>query len=454
MSVLKFLRGPSALLGFGLVVSGAAGSTFLAILNRSVDVPDFVALTTGLNFLLATISTGIMSGLEQEMARGVSRALALGTDAGAVVRRQTRQGLWLIGGTTAVICAASPLLVEHYLDGHWYLFGELLLGLFGTMASFQVRGLLSGRQDFQAFSVTLVVEGLVRLVPSILMFAVGNHSAWLFGLLFALGPALAALSGVIGPWVRKRPAQEDAGGLRTPSPAAAPVETERRSASNLALLTGASLANQLVLNAVPLLVVPRYSHSTDPGIVKQVAAINSAVGLTRLGILVLFPLQAPLLPRLTAAAARGDLAEVRRRTLPLLGLCTAVGLLAVGACATIGPWTLRVVMGAHAPLSGAFLAALAAGTLFMMIGLLLQATLIALGRHKMVMLAWGLGVVVTIPAYALSGTLLTAAGVTALVGPLVAAAVMAVDTQWATKPRRPRPDGAAPAAPVEVARST
>src|SRR5882724_5582861 len=104
MSVLKLLRGPQLLLIFSVVVAGAAGSGFLAIVNRSVDSHDVVALS-GLNFLLATISTGIMSGLEQEMARAVSRALALGRGASAVIRLQARQGFWLTVGTVAVVCA-------------------------------------------------------------------------------------------------------------------------------------------------------------------------------------------------------------------------------------------------------------------------------------------------------------------------------------------------------------
>jgi O-antigen/teichoic acid export membrane protein len=452
MSVLRFLRGPSALLGFGLVVSGAAGSGFLAIVIRSVSDKDFAALS-GLNFLLATISTGVMSGLEQEMARGVSKALALGTGAAAVIRRQSRQGFWLIAGTVAVVCALSPVLVTRWLGGHWYLFGELLIGLLGTLGTFQVRGLLSGRQDFKAFSVTLIVEGVARLLPSILILAFSNGSTWVFGLLFAVGPVLAALSGMFGPWVRKDHAEGGAAAeAATAAAVAEPDEVERRSVSNLVLLTAASLANQLLLNAVPLLVVARYSGSKDPKIVGLVAAISAAVGLTRLGILVLFSLQAPLLPRLTAAAARGDYAEVRRRTVPLLGLCTAVGLTAVAACWLIGPWTVHTIMGARSPLPGGFLAALAAGTLFMMVGLLLQSALIALGRHKMVLLAWSLGVAVTIPVFLLSDSILTTTAATAVAGPLVAAVLMAVDMQWATTVRRPHADGAEALAPVQAGR--
>ena len=460
MNVPRLLAKPAVLLSFGLAISAVAGSGFLAILNASVSSADVVALS-GLNFLLATISTGVMAGLEQEMTRAVSRALAVGDSPGPAIRRQVRQAAWLIGGTMVIVCALSPLIVDHWLGGRWYLFGELLIGLFGALASFQVRGMLSGRQDFRLYSLTLIVEGLTRLAPSILILVLGLGSAWLFGLLFALGPVFAAVSGLIGPrghaaailgiGPADNTSTSDIATSDTPSPPTA--ESDRRAASNLALLTGATLASQVLLNSVPLLVVARYSTSTNHDVLNTAAAINSAVGLTRLGILMLLPLQAPLLPRLTAAAAHGRLAEVRQRTLKLAGICAAVGLVAVAACAVIGPWALRTIMRAHAPLPGWFLAVFAAGTLFMMIGYILQSALIALGRHKIVMIAWGAGALITIPVFTTGGSILATTAFAAVAGPLTAAAAMAVDAWWATSPRRaPSPPATLPVEPVEADR--
>ena len=432
-----------------------AGSGFLAILNASVSSADVVALS-GLNFLLATISTGVMAGLEQEMTRAVSRALAVGDSPGPAIRRQVRQAAWLIGGTMVVVCALSPVIVDHWLGGRWYLFGELLIGLFGALASFQVRGMLSGRQDFRLYSLTLIVEGLTRLAPSILILALGLGSAWLFGLLFALGPVFAAVSGLIGPRghaaaVLGVGAAGNADSNHTAPPPTA--ESDRRAASNLALLTGATLASQVLLNSVPLLVGARYSTSHNQAVLNTAAAITSAVGLTRLGILMLLPLQAPLLPRLTAAAAHGRLAEVRQRTLKLAGICAAVGLVAVAACAVIGPWALRTIMRAHAPLPGWFLAVFAAGTLFMMIGYILQSALIALGRHKIVMIAWGAGALISVPVFTTGGSILATTAFAAVAGPLTAAAAMAVDAWWATSPRRAASSPAVlPVEPVEADR--
>jgi O-antigen/teichoic acid export membrane protein len=453
----RLLAKPAVLLSFGLAISAVAGSGFLAILNRSVSSTDVVALS-GLNFLLATVSTGVMAGLEQEMTRAVSRALAVGDSPGPAIRRQVRQAAWLIGGTIAFVGVLSPVLVDHWLGGRWYLFGELLIGLIGALASFQVRGMLSGRQDFRLYSFTLIVEGLTRLAPSILILALGVGSAWMFGLLFALGPVFAAVSGLIGP--RGHAAAtlgtvvpEDAGAEGKSGTSASTAESDRRAASNLALLTGATLASQLLLNSVPLLVVARYSRSTDHAVLNTAAAINSAVGLTRLGILMLLPLQAPLLPRLTAAAAHGRLAEVRARTLKLGGLCAAVGLIGVLASGVLGPWALRTVMSAHAPLPGWFLALFASGTLFMMIGYILQSALIAMGRHKIVMIAWGAGAVITVPVFATGGSILATTAFAAVAGPLTAAAMMAVDAWWSTSARWTAAEPAVPPAePVRVDR--
>ena len=58
----RLLAKPAVLLSVGLAISAVAGSGFLAILNASVSSADVVVLS-GLNFLLATISTGVMAGL-------------------------------------------------------------------------------------------------------------------------------------------------------------------------------------------------------------------------------------------------------------------------------------------------------------------------------------------------------------------------------------------------------
>ena len=436
--VLELLGRPTVFLAVGLIVSAISGSVFLLILNLALSSYDFIALS-GLNILLAAISTGVMAGIEQEMVRAVSRAIALGLPTAPVIRRQVRQAGWFVGTTLVGCLLLSPVLTEHWLRGNWVLYAELILGLIGAMVSFQVRGTLAGRQDFHVFSITLLVEAFSRMLPSVVLLALGNHDAWLYGLMFALGPVLSAVVGIWLPKVWHRPHLEYP---EAPAAGGADEESEGRAAKNLGLLIGATLASQLLLNAVPLLVQARYQHAI-PRVADEAAAILAAVGLARLGIVALLPIQTPLLPKLTTAAEQGRFHDVRSRTLQLVGICAALGLAAVLVSGTAGPWVLRDIMHAHAVLPNWFLAAFAAGTMFMMIGFILQAGLIALSRHLSVMIGWALGVIVMIPVFMVSGDIkdVTAAG--ALSGPLVAAIFLAVDLWWTMHRRSAAPGPAA-----------
>jgi hypothetical protein len=468
------IRRPAVTLTIGLGLSGAAGSAFLAIINASFPrsgspasqaaaASDVLALT-GLNFLLATIVTGMMAGSEQEMARSVTKAVALGVDPAPVVRSQARHAVWLTVGTLVATCALSPLLVAKSLGNNWVLFGELLIGLVGGLAIFPIRGVLTGRRDYPLFSATLIVEGLTRLIPGFAILALGLKSVWLYGLTFALGgPTLAAVFGVLAPKLTGRDVYRLEGPSGTqPARQNAPDTDDAddtasaalaKGGKRLTLLTAASLANQLLFNAIPLLVAARYTTSNPSVSMKnEAAAVASAVGLTRLGILILVPLQAPLLPRLTAAAVHRRYAEVRRRTLVLTGLCAGVGVFAALCCWLIGPWVLWNIMRAHAQLPGGYLAALALGTTFIMVGMIIQSTLLAIERHSVVLLAWIAGVVVTVPVFLIGHSLLLTTGIAAIAGPFVAMLVMAVDawahTRGADGPQpaitHPAPSAAAP----------
>ena len=193
------------------------------------------------------------------------------------------------------------------------------------------------------------------------------------------------------------------------------------------------LANQLLFNAVPLLVAAKYSGTSDTTLANEAAAVLSAVGLTRLGILMMVQLQAPLLPKLTAAAAHRRFAEVRQYTKRLSLLCAAVGLAGSLGCWVLGPWVLSTIMRAHAHLPGDYLAVLALGTAFVMVGYILQAALVAMDRHVVVLTAWAVGAVVTVPVFFAGQGLLRTTAIAGVVGPFVAMLIMAAEAWLRTR---------------------
>jgi O-antigen/teichoic acid export membrane protein len=430
------------MLAFGLGMTTAAGSVFLATINRvlgPVDVGTLISLV----FLLATIGVGVLAGLEQEMTRLVSQSVAAGASVRTAVRRQRRQAAGLAVVTVAMASAASPFIVKHWFSSHWYLFFELLVGLGATWASFLVRGLLAGYQDFKMYSATLVVEGLARIIPCLLLGVTGSGAMWSYGLVFALGPLFAAASGLAAPSLRP------AVGSRARS-AEQREEVENPGATaKLTQLTLATLVSQLVLNGVLLIIVPRLKGGTlhDAALA---AAVGSAMGLSRLALLALFPLQAPLLPKLAAAATRGDMAEVRSKTRFLTVACLGAAALGVVVSLIAGPWVLKTVMHAQAELSLGFLAGMAAGTGFLMTAFVLQSAVVALNHHRMVLIAWvaglaAMGVVFVLPMAALDSAVWAS-----LVGPFVVTAIMGLDVLVATR-KRPIPSPPMPRLDAMVA---
>jgi len=425
--LLSLLNRPVVLLAAGLGLSAAAGSGFLAVVNHAM-IPAQVAPLPGLYFLFSAIGTGMFAGFEQEMVRAVSRALALGQSESRVIRHQVRNAAWVGIGTVAVVCAAAPYITNHWMRGHWGVFAELLLGLVGIWATFLVRGVLSGRQQFRAYAITMVVEGLARLVPSAALALSGRGATWSYGLIFALGSMIAAFSGLL---VARAPVPA-AGPAPVSATAAEELESANQAAVRLARLTGGILAGQVLMYAVPLVVTARLNG--NDALDALAVAVSSAVGLTRLALLVLFPLQAPLLPKLTAAAAQGRMSDVRRATAILTAICTAAGLGGVAVSGLFGPWILHTIMGTKAYLSPGFLMQLAAGTLFLLLANALQSTLIALNRQQTILVAWVVGVVAMAVFFVLPLSPLATAGLSSIAGPLVTTVLMTVDVLRMTSP--------------------
>ena len=91
------------------------------------------------------------------------------------------------------------------------------------------------------------------------------------------------------------------------------------------------------MNAVPLVIIPWLVGEGQP---KLATSVGAAMGLSRLALLCLFPLQAPLLPLLAQSAARGDYVDVRRKVRFLVVGCLGAGVLGIAASFLIGPWLL------------------------------------------------------------------------------------------------------------------
>jgi O-antigen/teichoic acid export membrane protein len=417
-SGLRKRFGPAAMMGGGLLVVGIAGYGFIALTGRTLSTADAAAVSS-LYLMINIIGPGVFVALEQETSRSVSSTLARGGDPGPVARRAATLAGSLLVGVLIVLAAVSPVLVHRALGGHWPLLVAVLLGTVTSALVYLARGLLGGTRRFAGYSATLAFEGAARLLPCVAVAASGVPDAGLYALLFASGSAIGALAGT--PWLRDlrrgatRPADGTAGiddELAGVDPTAVPDSGSLSGMATATLvLAGSTLLSQLVANLAPIVVSSRLTTDTATA-----AAFTSAFILVRIPFFLFAPVQAMLLPTLTAAATTGRLAVFRRTLRLILTAIAVVGVPGAIASLLVGPWLVQVLFGAHVRLSGVVLGLLGVGTIGLMVAQALQPALVALGRHRSVTMSWLAGSVVLTGLLFLPGDPVHAAVIAQLAG--------------------------------------
>jgi O-antigen/teichoic acid export membrane protein len=406
----------AAMMGGGLLVVGIAGYGFIALSGRTLSTADAAAVSS-LYLMINIIGPGVFVALEQETSRSVSAELARGGHATPVARRALTLAGGLLAGVLVVLLAISPVLVTRVLGGRWSLFGAVLLGTVTSTMVYLARGVLGGTRRFAGYSATLALEGAARLVPSVIVAVSGAPNATAYALLFAAGSAFGALAGT--PWLRRLDdAPADVGAVLTePGPAPGSLTTM---ASATLVLAGSTLLSQFVANVAPIVVNARLVSDTATA-----AAFTSAFILVRVPFFLFAPVQAMLLPTLTAAATTGRFSVFRRTMRLILTAIGAVGVPGAIASLLIGPWAVQVLFGAHVRLSGPLLGLLGVGTIALMVAQVLQPALVALGQHRSVTVSWLLGSVVLTGLLFLPGDPVHAAVIAQLVGSALVVAGMA-----------------------------
>lgn len=389
--------------GGGLALVGLAAYVVLALAGHTLNPRDYAAAAS-MFLLTAIVGPGVFAAVEQQTNHEVSARLAAGVDPAPSVRAAAvvAAGLALI--MSLVVLALAPVLVPRAFAGHTALLAATVLAVLGAAAAYLLRGIFAGQRRFQWYGISLAGEGLGRLLPCAALALFGWATADRFGFVFALGCAVAAA--VTLPALRRgvgagqhnagqhnasqHNASQDAAGRDTAEPdatsaAGAPVRLPRLAAS-VALLACASSLTLLVVNLGPVVLTSRLG--TAHGDAELAASFVSLFLLARIPLFLFAPVQAFLLPALTAAAERGDLALVRRQVRTALLAVTAVGGPGVLAAGLLGPWASRVLFSAPLELSRGIAALLGVSTVAMMAAQILQPALVALGRNRAAMLAW------------------------------------------------------------------
>jgi O-antigen/teichoic acid export membrane protein len=238
---------------------------------------------------------------------------------------------------------------------------------------------------FGAYGVSMGAEGIIRLLPCIVLVALGVTNPVGFGLCLAIPPALATLVALRG--------QHD---LLVPGPNAPWSELS----ANLGFLLGGSLLAQ-VLSYAPFLGAQLLATPSE-----RAAVADFIVGLflSRIPILLFQAVQAALLPRLAGQVSAGHNDEFKRGMRNLLVVVAGIGVLGVLGGATLGPFVGKILFGAKFELGNVDLALLAAGSGLFILALTLSQGLIALNAQSRVMGAWFVGLLAFIGTTAVASS--------------------------------------------------
>ena len=394
--------------GGGLFLLGLSAYVVLGTAGHALAPRDYAAVAS-LYLLVAITSPGVFTALEQEVNRQVSSRRAAGLGPGAITRCGLVVGAGYAGVVGVVLLAAAPWLVPRVLGGHWSLLAAAIVAAVGAAAVYLLRGLFAGERRFGWYAASLGLEGGARLVPCVVLALAGATDPLAYGWAFALGTGIAALACLPGRTVS------------APAPIAGRPVGVRAMAQATGLLVVASGLTYVVANTAPLVLTARL-----PAAPEVAASFVSLFVLARIPVFLFGPVQAFLLPTLTAGAERADLAHLRCRLRIALLAVAAVGVPGALLTAALGPWAARTFFGAPLDLPHSAAGLLGAGTVAMLAAQVLQPALVALRVHRMATTAWVVGVLAFGAVFVAPVDPTTAAVTAQVVGPAVVCLVMGV----------------------------
>jgi O-antigen/teichoic acid export membrane protein len=430
--------------GGGLALVGLAAYVVLALAGHTLPARDYAAAAS-MFLLTAIVGPGVFAAVEQQTNHEVSARLAAGANPVPAVRAATVITAGLAGIMSVGVLALGPVLVPRVFAGHTALLVATVLAVLGAAAAYLLRGVFAGQRRYRWYGVSLAAEGLARLLPCVALVLLGWASTDRFGFVFALGCGVAAV--VTLPALRGRGAPPpERAGEPSSERAGEPVRL-RPLAGAVGLLAGASCLTLLVTNLGPVVLTSRVG--AEHADAELAASFVSLFLLARIPLFLFAPVQAFLLPSLTAAAGRGDLAAVRGGIRAVLLAVAAVGLPGVLGAWLLGPWASRVLFDAPTELPRLVAGLLGVSTVAMMVAAILQPALVALGRNRAAMLAWAVSSALFVGLLFAPVDPLTAAVTAQLVAPTLVCLLMLVALRQELRSRSAGRSAAQPGQPFE-----
>ncbi|MBV8196166.1 MAG: hypothetical protein JOY80_11645 [Candidatus Dormibacteraeota bacterium] len=391
-------------IGIGLVVAGLSQYGFLAIASHALGKDRYAPLAT-FWALLFVCAPGFFMPLEQEVGRALAARRARGEGGRPLFIRAAFAGGVIAAVLIAATLVASGALTTHLFQGDGTFVWGLAAGFAIFAAQYLVRGTFAGNGRFNPYGSLLAIEGVLRVVFSLALGIAAVHIAGAYGLVLIAGSVAAVVIVVAG-----------RSGLLRPGPPASWTEVS----SALGFLMLASVMTQFLLSigtvAVQILAAPAQQTAAGQFLDSRIVAY--------VPIFLFQAVQAALLPKLSALAARGQLAEFRRVLVQLLMLVAGLGAAATAGLAALGPAITHVLFGGGFELGRVDFVLLAGSCAIFMLAQVLSQSLISLTGYARVAAGWLAGGVIFVVVTALGSSLFLRVELGLVAGSIVVVTVM------------------------------
>jgi O-antigen/teichoic acid export membrane protein len=356
----------------GLIIAGVATYAFFRVGAFALGGDEEFAPIAAMWFAMFALAPGFFLPIEQELGRALAHRRALNQGGRPVVIKIAALTLVVSIVVVVGLAISSPWLTGSYFSGDWLMFGALIIGFISYAPVHLSRGICSGQGRFTPFAVVVASDGVMKIVGTVALTAIGITAVGAYAFAIAIAPLFAVVL------ISMR------GSLRTePGP---PAQWREITQNFGWLLLGTACA-AVLLNAGPIAANILASENEADAITR----FSYGVLLARVPLFMFQAIQASLLPRLARLAAQRSFDEFRRGLRLLVIVVAGIGVAGTIFGALLGPWTLRLVYDAD--LGGRTLAMLALSSALYMMALAVSQAVLALEDHAYVALGWVISVV-------------------------------------------------------------
>lgn len=354
-----------------LVASGVLVNAYLAVVARNTSTQDYLYFSAFWSLSLL-VGFGVFLPVEQELARLLHTSDAR--------RQQLRAAVLVAAGLACLelllVVAGAPILLRSLGHRPGTVAAVAVLG-FVSAGQFVLRGTLIGLNRMRTYALILFVDAALRVTFALVLAAelTTDSSGYAWTLVAAIALAHLPLLFAV---IHHRSALGSGGPPSAIGPAA------RRFARAAAPLLLGSLAAQILLNGLPVLVAGAASSSEQAA----AAQFQAAFQLVRVPLFLAVPIQTTMLPALTALFNAADRTVLVRVVARFVGLTAAVATTGIVVAYAAGPQFLRLVYGPRYHFARVDLAVLTLGVALYLGLIVITQALVAASEHAKVAWSW------------------------------------------------------------------